>query len=157
MPLQRDDFANATFSEQIHDRKVECRCEGPHHVQKLQARYSNSKMAVLHKLHAVYKVRQVYQYSWEPDWSAVKWEDVGHLTPTDDALTFSLKALMRRLCLLGLSDKCPTGMHNPAGQLDVVVDGGVVVEEQHPVQVEWLSKRNSHAAADARRLKHRVL
>lgn len=149
-PVQRDDFQNATFSEALHDRKVECSCQGQHHVATLQARYSNSKMAVLPKLHAVHRVRQVYQYALEPDWLTVRWEDVAIMSPTDDALTFSLKALMRRMCLLGLSDKCPAGISNPAAQrlaMDAVVEEGGAPE--------WLSQRSRDEMADSRRMRHR--
>ena len=111
--LRLKDFGEASLFESVQDRNVTCACEGQTHVRMLQERYSGSKAAVLPKLQAVWRVRQVFQYSLDPDWFGVRWDATHTLAHGDDALTFSLKALMRRMCTLGLVDKCQHGQASP--------------------------------------------
>lgn len=104
--LNLKDFSEPSLFEWIHHHNVTCECEGGTHVRMLQERYSGSKSEVLPKLQAVWRVRQIFQYALDPDWLGVRWDATHTLAHGDDALTFSLKALMRRMCTLGLVDKC---------------------------------------------------
>lgn len=130
--LRRDDFKEADLFATVHERNITCRCEGKTHVGVLQERYSNSKAAVLPKLQAVWRVRQVYQYSLEPDWLGVRWDAIHTLAHADDALTFSLKALMRRMCTLGLVNKCQQSAPEAADGFGWLSSRHNASRHQHP-------------------------
>lgn len=86
--------------------ELQCGCDNTTFVDILRQRYPTTA-SLLKKLQAVWHVRQVFQYSSNPSHLTLRWDAVHRLDPLDDAFTFSIKALMRKLCEFGHSDKCP--------------------------------------------------
>ena len=84
---------------------LQCGCTNTTFVDILRQRYP-TKSSLLKKLQAVWHVRQVFQFASNPSHLTLRWDTVYRLDPLDDAFTFSIKALMRKLCKLGHSDKC---------------------------------------------------
>ncbi len=85
-----------------------CTCTGLLFTDLLRQRYPTTT-SLLKKLQHVWRVRQVFQFSTNANHFVLRWDAVERLDPMDDAFTFSIKALMRKLCELGHSDKCRNG------------------------------------------------
>lgn len=105
--LRQDDYHDRRMTNTLHGQGVTCTCgkDAVTFVDILQQRYPTTE-ALLAKLEAVWRVRQVYQYSLQPDHTVVRWGAVHDMHVHDDAFTFSLKALMRQLCAQGVATKC---------------------------------------------------
>lgn len=46
----------------------------------------------------VHELRHVMLYTNDPDWSTVRFDEMAIIHPNDDALTASLKSVMRHVC-----------------------------------------------------------
>ena len=46
----------------------------------------------------VHELRHMFLYSDSPDWSTVRFDEMSLVHPNDDALTASLKSVMRHVC-----------------------------------------------------------
>ena len=65
-------------------------------IDLLQARFNRTEAtAMLAQLH---RVQRVMQYMLNPDHDLLRFDQMGQMGADEDAFTFSLKAVMRRLC-----------------------------------------------------------
>ena len=64
----------------------------------------------------MHELRHVMLYSDAPDWSAVRFDEMATIHPNDDALTASLKAVMRHVCR---TKQLPGQRCYPNGERDV--------------------------------------
>ena len=60
----------------------------------------------------VHDWRHVFLYSNDPDWSTVRFDEMSVVHPNDDALTASLKSVMRHVCR---TQQLPAERCYPAG------------------------------------------
>ena len=67
-----------------------------------------NRTAAVEMIKTIHNIRQVMQYALNPNHDLLRFDQMHDLRRDDDALTFSMKAFMRRLCKLNLlrSDKC---------------------------------------------------
>lgn len=107
-PASVFETAQAMANVSVPDDGSRCSCSGPLFTDVLRQRYQTTA-ALLKKLQQVWRVRQVFQYSSNPNHLVLRWDAVQRIDPMDDAFTFTIKALMRKLCELGHSDKCRGG------------------------------------------------
>ena len=69
--------------------------------------------------HQVHDWRHVFLYSKDPDWTTVRFDEMSVVHPNDDALTSSLKSVMRHVCR---TQQLPTERCYPAagtGSVDI--------------------------------------
>ena len=64
----------------------------------------------------VHELRHVMLYADVPDWSTVRFDEMAVIHPNDDALTSSLKSVMRHACR---TQQLPSRRCYPNGQQDV--------------------------------------
>lgn len=82
--------------------ELPCRCAGRLFAHVLQQRYPTAQ-SLKDKAERLWHVRHAFVYSQAPQYGAARWDRRQSLDAKDDALTFSLKALMRSLCAQGLA------------------------------------------------------
>ena len=62
----------------------------------LQARFDTSE--ALEMLRYIQSVRHVFQFSLNPEHDVIRWDQQAMLSEADDAFTFTMKGVMRKLC-----------------------------------------------------------
>lgn len=92
--LREHHYHDRRVAFMLHKTAVHCQCGGATFVDVLQSRYP-TREALVAKMHEVWRVRHVFQYSLRPDHTVVRWSQMDVLHDNDDAFTFGLKALMR--------------------------------------------------------------
>lgn len=89
-----------------------CTCTGTTLIEALKAKLSGGQADIVRLTEALWRVRQVFQFSTEPAHQLVRWDMVEVMDPMEDAFTFTLKAVMRNLCRrkLARAERCNARM-----------------------------------------------
>jgi hypothetical protein len=75
---------------------AELEASGADYLEHLQRQHAESNSTA--NLQSWQPFRRLFQYTLNPNHYLVRWSDRATANPCDDAFTFSLKAVMRRLC-----------------------------------------------------------
>jgi hypothetical protein len=70
---------------------------GSDYLEHLQQQHAESNSTA--KLEAWQPLRRLFQYALNPNHFLVRWSERANIDPRDDAFTFTLKALLRGLCV----------------------------------------------------------